>query len=132
MLGQESVMTLAMVSYDQLPARTASVARYDSTTNSLATLPPPRLQYRIAGLKLECRNSTGFSTDFQPEKQNDFCPRDWSRFVCKKSSAEGWTGIRAYVEAGYGQFFQFESSLGAKAAELEQPSFAYLKATFRF
>jgi hypothetical protein len=41
-------------------------------------------------------------------------------------------GSAVHIKAGYGQFCQYESSIGKPAVELEQPSCAYLKAGFSF
>ena len=130
--GQESVLTLAMVSYDQSPARTPTVSRTDSAANPLGYTSAPRLQYRMAGLKPDHQNATGFSSDFLLEKQNGSCQRDWFQLVHKKSSADGRTGSWVHVEAGYGQICRVESSIGKNSVELERPGFAYLKASFSF
>jgi hypothetical protein len=130
--GQESVMTLAMVSYDQSPVRTAAVARHGSATNSPGYTSAPCLAYRITGLNFDSRNALGLSSAFRFNKQDNFSPRDWSRIVYRKSNADGQTWVWTHVEAGYGQFCRFESSLGEKALEMEQPSCAYLRASFSF
>jgi hypothetical protein len=130
--GEESVITVAMVSYDQAPAQKTAVARNDTAVNSLDNTFVPRLQYRIAGLKPNHQATTSFSSHFFLENPNGFSPRDWSQSICKKPDADGWSGSWVHVEAGYGQFCQFESSLGEKALEMEQPSCAYFKASFRF
>jgi hypothetical protein len=132
--GQESVMTLAMVSYDQSPARTRTMARTDSATNPFCYASAPRLQYRVAVLKLDNQNATAFSSDSPLEKQNGPYQRDSFQLVHKKSSADGRgrTGSWVHVEAGYGQICRVESSIGKNAAELERPGFAYLRASFSF
>jgi hypothetical protein len=130
--GQESVLTVAMVSYDQSPARKTATARNDSAVNPLDKTFVPRLEYRIAGLQPNHHPTTALSSQFFLEDQNAINPRDWSQYVCKKTNADGWGGSWVHVEAGYGQFCQFESSLGEKALEMEQPSCAYFKASFSF
>ena len=128
--GQVSVITLAMVSYDQSPARTTLVARNDSEADLLSAV-TSGLQYRIAGLQLDRQRYIGFSSNLFI-KQITFSPRDWSQLVYKKSNQEGRPWIWTHVDAGYGQFYQLESNLGIKPGELEQPSSAYLRASFSF
>jgi hypothetical protein len=123
---------MAMLSYDQSPVRTTAMARPDSAADPFGCLSAPCLQYQIAGLKLDHQNTTAFSSDFLLEYQNNPGPRDWSQFLYKKSNTDERRGTWVHVEAGYGQFCQFESSLGEKTVELEQPSCAYLKASFSF
>lgn len=130
--GQISVISLAMVSYDQSPARTTAAARNDSAASPLAYTSAPRLQYLMTDLSLSRTNPSVLLSDFSFEKQDGANPRDWSRFVYKTSNAAGRTGSWVHVEAGYGQFCQYESSLGKNGAELEQPSCAYLRASFSF
>ena len=131
--GQESVLTLAMVSYDQSPARTPAVVRNNSVTNLLCyDASAPRLQHQVAVLKLDNQNATGFSSDFRLEKQTGSNQRDWFQLVHKKLSANGRTGKWVDVAAGYGQVCQFESGIGKNSVELEQPGCAYLKASFSF
>ena len=130
--GQASVVTLAMVSYDQSPARTPAAARNDSAASPFRFASAPCLQYRWAGLNLDHQFATAFSTDFPLEKQNGIWQRDWFQWVHKKSSADGRTGSWVHLEAGYGQFCQFESGIGKNIVELQQPSCAYLRASFNF
>ena len=130
--GQEPAVTLAMVSYDQSPARTPAVARDDSATNSFRYASAPRLQHQVAALKLDNQNATGFSYDFRLEKQNGSNQGAWFQLVHKKLSANGRTGSGVLVEAGYGQICQFESGIGKNTAELQRPGFAYLRASFSF
>jgi hypothetical protein len=131
--GQESVVTLAMVSYDQSPARTSAVARNHSAANLLCyDASAPRLQYRVAALKLDNQNATDFSSDFRLEKQNGSNQRDLFQLIHKKLSADGRTGKWVDVTAGYGQVCQFESGIGKNTAELQRPGFAYLRASFSF
>jgi len=66
--GQESVVTLAMVSYDQSSARTPTVTRNHSATSSFPYASAPRLQSRVAVLKPDNQNATGFSFDSRLEK----------------------------------------------------------------
>ena len=133
MFGQESVVTLAMVSHDQLPARTPAVARNNSVTNLLCyDASAPRLQYRVAALKLDNQNATDFSSDFRLEKQSGSNQRDLFQLVHKKLYADRRTGKWVDVAAGYGQVCQFESGIGKNTAELQRPGFAYLKASFSF
>lgn len=130
--GQESVVTLAMVSYDQSPARTPAVARNDSATSSFHYASAPRLQHQVAVLKLDNQNATDFSSDFHLEKQSGSNQRDLFQLVHKKLSADGRTGKWVDVAAGYGQICQFESGIGKNTAELQRPGYAYLRASFSF
>ena len=130
--GQNSVITLAMVRYDQSPVRMDAVARNDPVAQQLAYVPAPRLQYQIAGVKLDHQDAISLSTDFLLENRNGSSPRDWLQLSSKKPNAAGWMGSGVHIKAGYGQFCQFESSLGKTTVELEQPSCAYFKAGFSF
>ena len=131
--GQGSVLTLAMVSYNQSPARTPAVARNNSAANLLCyDASAPRLQYRAAVLKPDNQNATGFSYDSRLEKQNGSNQRDLFRLVHKRLSADGRTGKWVDVAAGYGKVCQFESGIVKNTAELQRPGFAYFKASFSF
>ena len=131
--GQESVVTLAMVSYDQSPPGTPAAVRNNSVTNLLCyDASATRLQYRVAALKLDNQNAADFSYDSRLEKQNGSNQRDWFQLIHKKLSANGRTGSWVLVEAGYGQICQFESGIGKNTAELQRPGFAYLRASFSF
>jgi hypothetical protein len=130
--GQESVVTLAMVSYNQSPARTPAVARNASATSAFPCASAPRLQSRVAVLKPDNQNVTGFSFNSRLEKQNGSNRRDLFQLIHKKLSPNGQTGSWVLVEAGYGQFCQFESGIGKNTAELQRPGFAYVKASFSF
>lgn len=131
-LGQESVLTLAMVGYDQSPARTPTKARYDSAANPSDSVSAPRLQYQVAGVKLDRRNIAAFSFDASREKQDGSYRHDWPQLVRKKSGGDGWTVFGGHIEAGYGQICRLESCYGKSVMELEQPSCAYLMARFSF
>ncbi|MFZ0827869.1 MAG: hypothetical protein WAO02_10650 [Verrucomicrobiia bacterium] len=130
--GQKSVITLAMVSYDQAPAGTAAVAAKGSTANALGDTSAPLLQYRITGLKLDHQNIPCFSTNSLFDQRDGSLPGNWSRFVYKKATVDGRTAGWMHVEAGYGQYCQFESSFGENAWQLERPSCAYFRACFSF
>jgi hypothetical protein len=131
--GQESVVTLAMVSYDQSPARMPAVARNHPAANLLCyDASAPRLQYQAAVLKLDNQNATSFLSDFRLEKQSGSNQRDLFQLVHKKLSADGRTGKWVDVAAGYGQICQFESGIGKNTAELQRPGYAYLRASFSF
>lgn len=130
--GEDSVITLAMVSYDQPPAHKDTVIHNDSTADQPSCTYAPSLQYRIARLQLNPENTIGFSSDFGLQMPHGTLLRDWSQYVYKKSRTDWRTNSWVHVEAGYGQFCQFESCFGANAAEMEQPSCAFLKATFSF
>ena len=132
LFGQESVVTLAMVSHDQLPARTLAVARHDSATSSFPDASTPRLPSRVAVLKPDNQDATGFSYDYRLEKQNGSNQRDLFQLFHKKLSAHGPTGSWMIVAAGYGQVCQFESGIRKNTVELERPGRAYLKASFSF
>jgi hypothetical protein len=130
--GQESVVILAMVSYDQSLARTTTVARNHSATSSFPYASAPRLQSRMAALKFDNQNATDFSSDFRLEKQSGSNQRDLFQLVHKKLSANRRTGSWVLVEAGYGQICRVDSSIGKNTAELQRPGFAYLRASFSF
>jgi hypothetical protein len=130
--GQESVLTLAMVSYDQSPARTPAVARHDSATSSFRYASASRLQSRVAVLKPDNQNAIDFSSDFRLEKQSGSNQCDLFHLVHKKMYANRRTGSWVLVAAGYGQVCQFESGIGKNTAELQRPGCAYLKASFSF
>jgi hypothetical protein len=126
--GQESVLTLAMVRYDQSPA-----ARNNSAVNLLCyDAPAPQLQYRVAVLKFNNQNATDYSFDSRLEKQSGSNQRSLFQLVHKKLYADGRMGKWMDVAAGYGRVCQLESGLAKSTAELEQPSRAYLKASFSF
>ena len=132
-LGQEPVVTLAMVRYDQSPAQTPAVARNNSAANLLCyDASAPRLQYRVAVLKPDNQNATGFSYDSRLKKQSGSNQHDLFPLVHKKLYADGRAGKWVDVEAGYGQICGVESGIGKNTMELEQPSCAYLKASFSF
>jgi hypothetical protein len=130
--GQESVLMLAMVRYDQLPARTPTEARCDSAANPSDSVSAPRLQYQVAGLKPDRLSIVAVSFDASVEKQNAGYRQDWLQLVRKKSGGDGWTVFGGHIEAGYGQFCRLESGFGKSVMELEQPSCAYLRARFSF
>jgi hypothetical protein len=131
--GQGSVLTLAMVRYDQSPVRTPTVAHNNSAANLLCyDAPAPRLQYRVAVLKFDNQNATDFSSDSRLEKQSISNQHDLFQLVHKKLYADGRTGKWMDVAAGYGQVCQFESGIAKNTAELQRPGFAYLKASFSF
>jgi hypothetical protein len=134
MFGQVSVITLAMVSYDQLPAQTTSAVRDDSAASPLANATVPLLQYQIAGLSLMHQNTLGLSSNSLFEKNDGSNPCGRSQFVNKKSNADSQTLSWMHVEAGYGQFCQYGYCFGSNAVELElrQPRCAYLRASFSF
>jgi hypothetical protein len=126
--GQGSVLTLAMVSYNQSPA-----ARNNSAANLLCyDASAPRLPYRAAVLKPDNQNATGLSYDSRLEKQNGSNQRDLFRLIHKRLSADGRTGKWVDVAAGYGQVCQLESGIVKNTAELQRPGFAYFKASFSF
>ncbi len=132
--GQVSVITLAMVSYDQSLARPAAIAYNDAVANPLVSASVPRLQYQIAGLNLDHQNAISFSSDFLFENNNGSNRCNGSQSIYKKSNANGQTLSWMHVEAGYGQFCQYGSCFGSNAVELElqQPHCAYLRASFSF
>ena len=121
-----------MLSYDQSPARSPAVDRNDSAAHCFDYASAPRLQYRVVTVKPDNQNVTAFLFASPFEKQNDSCQHDWFQFVRKKSDGNGWLGSWLHVEAGYGQFYQIESSIGKNTMEWQQPSCAYLRASFSF
>jgi hypothetical protein len=126
--GQGSVLTLAMVRYDQSPA-----ARNNSAANLLCyDASAPRLQYRVAALKLDNQNAPDFSFDSRLEKQSGSNQHDLLQLVHTKLYTDGRTGKWMDVAAGYGQVCEFESGIAESTAELERPSRAYVKASFSF
>jgi hypothetical protein len=129
--GQESMMALGMVGYNQSTTRLLA-NQYDLTADPIGYSYTVLLQYRMAGLKSDHQNTTNFTLNFLPQSQIDTLPRDWFQQIYKKSETDGRTGIWAHVEAGYGQFCQFESCLGKDTVEVQQPSCAYLRASFSF
>jgi len=130
--GLESVVTPAMVSYNQSPARTPVVARNDSATSSFCYASDPRLQFWASVLKPDNQNATGFSYDSRLEKQSGSNQLDLFQLVHKKLYADGRAGKWVDVAAGYGQVCQFEPGIGKNTVELERPSRAYLEASFSF
>jgi hypothetical protein len=131
-LGQESVMTLAMVSYDKSPARISAATGYHATASPLSSVSAPCLQYQTAGLKPDGLNIAAFSFNASVEKQDAGYRHDWLQLVRKKSDGDGRTGFWGHFEAGYGQFCRLESGIGKSIMELEQPKCAYLRARFSF
>jgi hypothetical protein len=131
--GQGSVLTLAMVRYDQSPARTPAATRNYSAASLLCyDASAPRLQYRVAALKLDNQYAPVFSSNSRLEKQSYSNQRDLIPLVHTKLYADGRTGKWMDVAAGYGQVCQHESGIAESMAELERPSRAYLKASFSF
>lgn len=131
--GQGSGLTLAMVRYNQSPARRTAMARNNSATNYICyDVSAPRLQHPVAALKLDNQNATNYSSDSRLEKPSGSNQRDLFRFVHKKLSTDGRTGKWVDVAAGYGRVCQFESGLGKNAADFQHPGFAYLRASFSF
>ncbi len=130
--GQESVLTLAMLHYDQPAARTSAVTGYDSATIFFSHVSVPGLHYQVAALRYDCPGATAFSFDTLLEEQNWSYRQDRLRLVHKEPVGEGWTNFWGHIEAGYGQFCRLESGFGKSMMELEQPSCAYLKARFSF
>ncbi len=130
--GQESVLTLAMLRYDQPVARTPIVAGHDSAASSFSHVSVPRLQYQVADLKRDYPSITGFPFETPIKGRKGFYQRDWLQLVPKKSGGDGRTDFWGHIEAGYGQFCQLEFAFGKSTMELEQPSCAYLKARFSF
>ncbi len=132
--GQESSLTLALVSYDQSLAQPAATVHDDPVASPLSDASAPRIQYQITGLNLDRQNTISPSPDFLFEKSNGSNLFDRFQLVDKKLNADGQTGSRMHVEAGYGQFCQYGACFGCNAAELElqAPNCAYLRACFSF
>jgi hypothetical protein len=130
--GQESVLTLAMLSYDQSPARTTAVARYDSPANPLSSDSAPRLEYPVAGVKPDLLNVAAFSFDVPLKNQNVGYRRDWQQSIYKRTNGKGWTGFLGHIQAGYGQFCRLESCFGKRIIEMQGPPSGYLMARFSF
>lgn len=132
--GQGSVLTLAMVRYDQSPVRTPVVAHINSTAKPLcydASVPP--LQSQVIALKLENQNNTtNYSSNSLLEKQGGSNQHDLFLLVHKKLRADGRTAKWMDVAAGYGQVCQHESDIAKNTEDLQRPGFAYLKASFSF
>lgn len=121
-----------MISYDLSPAPAKAAARNDLVLHTAGDYFVPRLQYRIAGLQFNHHDTASPSSGSLFDQWNTFSSSDRIPFVCTKLNAEGRTGSWMHLEAGYGQICQFESCIGKSTMELEQPSCAYLKASFSF
>ena len=135
MSRQESVLTAAIIRYDQTPARKSVVARNNSAAKlPVYSAPTPRLQSQVAASKPDNQNNNtaNFPSDSRLEKQSVSNQRDLLQLVHTKLYADGRTGKWMDVAAGYGQVCQFESGISKSTAELERPSRAYLKASFSF
>lgn len=132
--GQESFLTLALVSYDQSLAQPAATAHDDPVANPLSYASVSRLQYQMVGLNLDHPNTLSLSPDFFFEKNNGSNLCDRFQLIDKKLNVDGQTGSRMHVEAGYGQFCQYGACFGCNAVELElqEPNCAYLRASFSF
>ena len=133
-LGQGSVLTLAMVRYDQSPALTPRVAHNISTTDLLCyDASVSHFQYRVAALELDHQNTSVFSFDPRLEKpvgsnqQHDLLP-----LVHTKLYSDGRMGKWMYIAAGYGQVSEHETDIAKNTVDLQRPGFAYLKASFSF
>jgi len=132
-LGQESVLTLAMVRYDPSPAWMPAVARNHSTANILCyDASASRLQYEVALLQCDKQNATDFSSYSRLEKQSGPNQHDLFQLVHKQMYADGRTGKWVDIAAGYGHIFGDEPSIRKNSAEWERPGCAYLKASFSF
>jgi hypothetical protein len=123
---------LALVSYNQYLGGTNAATRDDPPSHQLLCASIPQFHYRMAELMLDHQDTISRSTDSFFENRNGSSPRDWLQFSNKKTNTTGWIGGVVHIEAGYGQFCQYESGSGKFTVELEQPSFAYLKAGFSF
>jgi hypothetical protein len=131
-LGQESGLMLAMISYDQSPARRSAVARYDSPANPLSSDSAPRLEYPVAGVKPDLLNIAAFSFAAPPVNQNGGYRRDWQQSIYKRTNGKGWTDFLGHIQAGYGQFCRLESCFGKRIIEMQGPPSGYLMARFSF
>ena len=132
---QESVLTAAVVRYDQAPAQKCVVVRNNSAANLLVyTAPTPRHLSRAAASKPDSqnKNTADFPSVSRLEKQSGSYQRDLFQLVHTKLYADGRTGKWMDVAAGYGQVCEFESGIAESMAELERPSRAYVKASFSF
>ena len=130
---QESVLTAAMVRYDQAPARRCAVVSNNSAANLLVyTAPTPHLQSRAAASKPDGQKTADFPSVSRLEKQSGSYQRDLFQLVHTKLYADGRAGKWMDVAAGYGQVCDFESGIAENMAELERPSRAYVKASFSF
>jgi len=130
--GQESVLTLAMLRYDQPAVRTLAVVCYDSATISFSHVSVPVLQYQVAASRYDSPGASAFSFDTLLEEQNRYYRQEWLQLFHKGLVGDGRTSFWGHLEAGYGQFWRLESQFGKSAMELEQPSCAYLMARFSF
>ena len=128
----ESTGTPAMICQEPSPARTPAVASIEPVTSPLSSVTAPRLRFRTSVIKPDNQDATGYSYDYRFEKQNDSNQRDLFQLIHKKLSANGQSGSRVLVEAGYGQICEVEAGIGENEVELERPSRAYLKASFSF
>jgi len=132
-LGQESVLTLAMVRYDQPPALMPAVARNNSAASRFGyEASTSHLRYPMTTLKLDHQNASGFPSDSHLEKQGGSNQGDLLRLVHKKMYADGRAGKWVDVAAGYGHICGVESGIWKNTTDLERPGCAYLKASFSF
>jgi len=131
--GQKSVLTLAMVRYDQPLVWSSVVAQNNSTVNLLGyDAAAPHLPFQAAALKFDNQGATNFSSNSRLEKQSSSNQRDLFQLVHKKLYADGRAGKWVNVAAGYGQVCLVESGIRKNTEELERPGCAYLKASFSF
>ena len=88
--GQESFLTLALVSYDQSLVQPAATTHDDPVANPLSYASAPRIQYQIAGLNLDHQNTMSLSPDFFFEKNNGSNLCDSFQLIDKKTGT--WSG----------------------------------------
>ena len=129
--GQETALISAILRYDPSPTRISILADCDSAANSFGCVSVPHLQSGMAALQSISPGMVTFSLGCRLDAQNGFYWRAGLQLAHKKS-ADGGTDFWGHIEAGYGQFCRLESSFGKSVMELEQPSCAYLKASFSF
>ncbi len=132
--GQELGSTSEMISYEQSSVCQFTVAGQDSAANPLGLgyVSTLRFQFQMAELNHDPLNVTAFSAKSLPDKQNDLPRYDELQLLYKKLDGDRGAHKQVHFEAGYGQFYQEESTFGEAVMEREQPSCAYLKARFSF
>src|SRR5208337_822128 len=89
--GQESVLTLAMLRYDQPAVRTLAVVCYDSATISFSHVSVPVLQYQVAASRYDSPGASAFSFDTLLEEQNRYYRQEWLQLFHKGLVGDGRT-----------------------------------------
>jgi len=140
-LGQQSLLMLGTISYDQSPkpasaaSRTVAHHSSDSFAYFFVDISRPGFQDRLTAWQPPHPyfGSHAFSfANFTLDSSTGSFQRDWLQLARKKTDEVGRTGFWRHIEAGYGQFSQLGASFGSYVIEPDQPGFPYLKAHFTF